>query len=127
MDISKIIAANANRPPVLQVRLSEEMAKFEFGFPRELVDFYRATDGFMMPSGINVYQVEDVFERNKTFEIDVYCKGYLLIGDNSGGRGFLLSLAEGDTKVYSSDLGDLGPEDFDVEAESFTEWLSSVE
>lgn len=46
---------------------------------------------------------------------------------NSGGLGFLLSLASEDSRVYSSDLGDLGSEDFDVEAESFAGWLSSVE
>lgn len=74
MDISKIVAANAGRPPALQERLSEQMAKFGSSFPADLVELYGATDGFMMPSGLNVYQVEDVFERNKTLEVDVYCE-----------------------------------------------------
>jgi hypothetical protein len=38
-----------------------------------------------------VYGVADLAERNATFETAGYCPGFLLIGDDSGGRGFLLS------------------------------------
>ncbi|MFJ9517869.1 hypothetical protein ACIRPK_06320 [Kitasatospora sp. NPDC101801] len=58
----------------------------------------------------------------------LYAPGFVLIGDDSGGRGFLLR-ADGPgpgSAVFSSDLGDLDPADFDVESTDFASWIESL-
>ena len=67
-----------------------------------------------------------MLERNTTYEISIYCPEYLLVGDDSGGRGFLIRSESDDLAIYSSDLGDLGPEDFEQEATSLQDWISSL-
>lgn len=94
--------------------------------PAELRRLYSESDGFVSPLGISVYGSADLLERNDTYEIPEYCPGFLLIGDDSGGRGFLVALDSTETPVFSSGLGDLAVAGFVREAESLTEWLSLV-
>lgn len=94
--------------------------------PQHLRALYLQTDGFVTPQGQVVYSVEDLCERNRTYEVPTYCPTYILIGDDSGGRGYLLSLDSADLKVYSSSLGDMGPEDFEVESASLAHWIGQL-
>ncbi|WP_246797612.1 hypothetical protein [Burkholderia perseverans] len=65
----------------------------------------------------------DLSERNETYEVGRYCVGYLLIGDDGGGRGFLIDLNDERSCVFGSGFGDLEPEDFVVVAGSLQEWV----
>ncbi|MBT0567593.1 SMI1/KNR4 family protein [Williamsia sp. CHRR-6] len=125
MNIDSILNIGASRQPSSQEEISNLERKVTV--PDSLLALYGQTDGFMMPSGVNVYGVSDIIERNTTFELHIYSPGYILIGDDSGGRGFLLNQDEGDSSVYSSDLADLDPSDFEVEADSVEQWLSSLQ
>ncbi|MCH5677805.1 hypothetical protein [Streptomyces gilvus] len=80
----------------------------------------------MTDAGVTVYSADCIGERNTTYEVARYAPGFLLIGDDSGGRGFLLGADDPDSAVYSSDLGDLDPEDFEVESADFASWIESL-
>ncbi|MEV7776620.1 hypothetical protein [Kitasatospora sp. NPDC086791] len=98
----------------------------ELSLPVPLLALWRVTDGLMTDAGVTVYSAGCIGERNATYEVAQYAPGFVLIGDGSGGRGFLLRAEDGCPVVYSSDLGDLGPEDFEVESEDFASWIESL-
>lgn len=62
-------------------------------------------------------------ERNQTFEVEEYLPGWFTLGDNSGGRQFLMKL-DGNPAVYACDAGALGSLDPDLVAPKFAEWLA---
>jgi hypothetical protein len=94
--------------------------------PDILSELLKLTDGFLTPGGISVYGTQDIIERNTTFEVPEYCAGYLLIGDNSGGKGYLMKLDPVDSTVFSSGLGDLQPSRFVEESSHFESWVGSL-
>ncbi len=94
--------------------------------PAALPALWSVRDGLLTESGIAVYSAAGIAERNATYEVAQYAPGFLLIGDDSGGRGFLLRAEDPDSAVFSSDLGDLGPEDFEVVAADFASWIDSL-
>lgn len=126
MDISNLLDLGINRPVLSREDRSAALGALAVNLPSSLVDLYARTDGFLTPQGVGLYAAADLAERNETFEVGEYSPGFLLIGDNSAGRGYLLSLDPADQRVYSSDLGDLGPEDFEVEADSLAAWILTV-
>ncbi|MFJ3492095.1 hypothetical protein ACIPPJ_00610 [Streptomyces sp. NPDC086091] len=83
-------------------------------------------DGLLTASGIVVYAAGDVAERNATYEVGLYAPGFLLVGDDSGGRGFLVRGGDPDSAVFSSGLGDLDPAGFEVVAADLTSWIASL-
>lgn len=82
------------------------------------------TNGFLLDSGLFIYSTDDIIERNKTHEIKEYCNDFLLIGDDSGGRGLLIRISDYHTSVYSSGLGDLEPRKFKLIAQSLEDWIN---
>lgn len=126
MDISRLTGSGAARQPAAAKALNAARAALGGSLPRQIESLYALTDGFMMPSGVTVYSADDIAERNETFEIDEFSHGYLLIGDNSGGKGFLVSKDGPDQSVYSSDLGDLDIKGFAKEADSIEQWIAGL-
>ncbi|MBO0914104.1 hypothetical protein [Streptomyces laculatispora] len=101
-------------------------AETALSLPAPLVALWNVTDGLLTDAGVSVYSAGCIGERNTTYEVAQYAPGFVLIGDNSGGRGFLLRADDPGSAVLSSDLGDLGPEDFEVESEDFASWIESL-
>ncbi|MFJ8627963.1 hypothetical protein ACIRD3_34705 [Kitasatospora sp. NPDC093550] len=87
---------------------------------------WQVTDGLMTEAGVTVYSSGCIGERNATYEVARYAPGFVLVGDDSGGRGFLLRADDPASAVFSSDLGDLGPEDFEVESADFASWIAGL-
>lgn len=73
-----------------------------------------------------MYSAASIVERNVTYEVADYAPGFVLIGDDSGGRGFLVRVGDPDSQVFSSDLGDLDPADFEIEAADVPSWIRSL-
>ncbi|AKN95341.1 hypothetical protein ACU10_15605 [Xanthomonas oryzae pv. oryzicola] len=95
--------------------------------PAQLRAFYQEADGFITPSGHTLYDLSSLKERNETYEVDVYATGYILIGDNSGGLGYLLSTTGDEKYVYSSDMGDMSPKYFQKESQTLEDWIVALE
>ncbi|MCG6494150.1 hypothetical protein [Kitasatospora sp. A2-31] len=101
-------------------------AETAMSLPAPLVALWSVRDGLLTGSGVAVYPAGCIGERNATYEVAQYAPGFLLIGDDSGGRGFLLRADDPDSAVFSSDLGDLDPADFDVVSADFASWIESL-
>ncbi|WP_432113133.1 hypothetical protein [Streptomyces sp. S1] len=101
-------------------------AETEVNLPAPLVALWSVRDGLLTESGVAVYSAVDIGERNATYEVAQYAPGFLLVGDDSGGRGFLLRADDPDSAVFSSGLGDLDPADFDVVSADFASWIESL-
>lgn len=109
-------------PPPTEVDLAD--ASLTHGLGSQLLALYAHGNGFVAGSGVGVYAVEDIVERNATFEVAAYAPGFVLFGDDSGGRGFLLDPQSPGSAVYASDLGELDPTDFDTVAEDLATWIA---
>ena len=96
------------------------------GLPAPLAALYRLTDGLHTDAGVVVYPAGEIAGRNETFDVAGSAPGYVLFGDDSGGRGFLLSVGDTRSQVFSGEMGDLRPEGFRVEAEDFPRWLGRL-
>ncbi len=117
---------NAETPAALPRRIPTDGPGIVPGLPEPLRAWWEVTDGLMTDAGVTVYGAASVGERNATYEVARYAPGFVLVGDDSGGRGFLLRADDPSSAVYSSDLGDLGPEDFEVESPDFRTWIESL-
>lgn len=93
------------------------------GLGEQLRALYAVCDGFLMPDGIRVYCVEDIAERNATFDVASAAPGFVLFADDSGGRGFLLDPRAPGSAVYTSVLRDLDPGDFEIVAGDLASWI----
>jgi hypothetical protein len=72
-----------------------------------------------------LYAAEELAERNRTFEVAVYAPGWLMIGDDSGGRGFIIDMSGRDRRVLIVDHGSMVPADGYPVGNSLVEWLAA--
>ncbi|MDN3238043.1 SMI1/KNR4 family protein [Pseudomonas sp. WAC2] len=73
---------------------------------------------------VRFYTADEIIERNDCYEVQLYCPGYLAIGDDSGGRAVVISLQLSSSPVFIVDHGSMTPEDFYLVAESLPSWVS---
>ncbi len=86
-------------------------------------EFGLASQGVALTDLTTLYGLDELVERNRTYEVQRYLPGYLLIGDNSGGGGILLSAdGSGDSAIYTCGLGALAPDELAVLAMSVAHW-----
>lgn len=123
MNLESITDFYSVNPPASEQAIAE--AEFALGktFPPEYRSLLLAADGFILQTGIGIYGTDEVEERNKTFEVEVYAPGYLAIGDDSGGRVVLLRYE--DSGVYLVHQGIMAPQRMKLVANSLTEWVES--
>jgi hypothetical protein len=127
MNISNIVQLGVQRAPAAAADLQAALRQGRWSaLPGDLEQLLSQSNGFLTPGGISLYGTDDLAERNQTYEIDQYSEGFLLIGDNSGGKGYLMQLGRGESPVYSSDLGDLDIPGFQKEAGSLQDWIDSL-
>ena len=92
--------------------------KLSIRLPSDYIQVLMFSDGCLLENGLSLYPLENLAERNQTHEVFQYTPGYLLIGDDSGGMGVLLSFEASPKSVYASGIGDLSPSGFKVIASS---------
>lgn len=127
MKIDNINKLGAQRPGATSQQLAAVEQQLQPArLPDTLTQLLKLSDGFLTPGGISVYGTEDLGERNATYELPEFCPGYLLIGDNSGGKGFLMKLDSAESTVFSSGLGDLEVAGFVVESASLETWVDGL-
>lgn len=121
------MAGSVPRPSAAaQAEVAQARAEPALSFPAPLVALWKLKDGLLSEEGVAVYSAGCVGERNITYEVAQYAPGFVLIGDDSGGRGFLLRADDPGSAVFSSDLGDLDPAGFEVESTDFASWIESL-
>lgn len=109
--------ANASQIVNLETQLG-------FALPKSYKTLLEFTDGLLLDNGLSIYPIDDVKERNETFEIPTYCPDLLLIGDDSGGTGIMISPIEIDPVVVKSGFGDLMPP-YEIVSKTLTTWIEA--
>ncbi|MFE6055562.1 hypothetical protein ACFQ6N_32855 [Kitasatospora sp. NPDC056446] len=112
--------------PAAPADVARARAEVPLPLPAPLLALWAVRDGLLTDSGTAVYPAGCLGERNATYEVALYAPGFVLVGDDSGGRGFLLRAGDPRSAVFSSDLGDLGPEGFEVESPDFASWIDRI-
>lgn len=103
--------------------------EIEAWFGQPLPEPYRSflggtAESFLAANGRTlVYGRSDIIERSDTHEAREYCPGHLMIGDDSGGSAFVMSLADG--RIHSVGMGTMTPDCFEPVAPSFAVWADA--
>jgi len=92
-----------------------------------LPDVYKelvtSMNGVSMDSGACIYGVDDLAERNDTWEVQEYARGFVAIGDDGGGNVFLMRQRAEERAVIVVDCGDLNPQNGVVITQDLEVWV----
>ncbi|EPR11641.1 SMI1/KNR4 family protein [Ruminiclostridium papyrosolvens] len=125
MDITKIIGLKKNNPANTDEINSVEVELGVF-LPKVYRQLLSITNGFINGQGIGLYGTDELVERNQTWEVDKYARGYVAIGDNSGGKVFLMEADRASKEVIAVDSGYMNPKDEpEVITNDLSEWIST--
>lgn len=91
--------------------------------PAAYRELLRHSNGVLLANGVSLYSTHDLWERNASYDVLTSCPGYLLIGDDSGGRGFLVDTCDDAARIYASGLGVLDPAEFATFASGLQDWV----
>ncbi|GAB7533722.1 SMI1/KNR4 family protein [Pseudomonas sp. 3A(2025)] len=72
---------------------------------------------------VRFYAADELLERNKTYEVQSYCPGWLTIGDDGGGRAVMVAPGLKPATVFLVDHGSMAREDFHVVADELLAWV----
>jgi len=124
IDLSMVSDLIKNTPASLsEIQESEDILQAKL--PNVYKDLLRNTNGFSIGGEVAIYGTEDIVERNETWEVDEYARGYVAIGDDGGGNVFLMFQNEKETEVLIVDSGDMDPSHATVITSDFIEWVNS--
>jgi hypothetical protein len=93
--------------------------------PLAFREFLKRSDGLSLCGGLLIYGSADLKERNDTWEVTEYAPGFIAIGDDGGGKIFLMKLGEADSAIYVVESGVMNPEFGEKVAESLSAWVSN--
>ena len=110
-------------PPATEEQIRAVEARFGFRFSDEYRNFLLVTNGMLAHDFVLLFSVDDILERNETNEISTYFPGWVMIGDDSGGRGILVPTNASEGPVYWVDMGSALIEESDRLSDRLTSWL----
>ncbi|WP_342440954.1 SMI1/KNR4 family protein [Lysinibacillus sp. FSL K6-0075] len=82
----------------------------------------KESNGLSFTNGVFIYGTEDILERNETWEVAEYAKGYIAIGDDSGGMVFLMAIKAENYRVFAVDGGDMNPQHATLVTSDLCKW-----
>jgi hypothetical protein len=95
-------------------------------FPPTYAELLRLSNGlYALNDRVILYAARELQERNSTYEVDEYAPGWLMIGDDSGGRAVLLSARQDPPGVFIVGTGSMVPEDAEQLAPTLETWLEA--
>ncbi|KUF34864.1 MULTISPECIES: SMI1/KNR4 family protein [Lysinibacillus] len=115
-------SAAANLPAT-----EHEILHVEKGLTFHLPQVYRYVlkemNGLSFTNGVLIYGTVELLERNETWEVAEYAKGYIAIGDDGGGMVFLMNRQGEDGHVFAVDCGDMNPQHATLITSDLNKWL----
>lgn len=108
-----------NNPADISV-IEDTMREYDFTLPTSYIEFLLISNGLYAENFV-LLEIEEIFQRNKDYEIDLYLPEYIMIGDDNGGVAILMEFKTGN--IYANGLGSLLPEDLKFQSNSLEEFL----
>lgn len=105
----------------------EEIRRLEEWLGQALPVGYReflGTSNGLEKDGVYLYPVQEIPAQNDVYSIREYSQDYLNIGDNGGGRAYVISLRE-PFPVFAVGHGSMHPDDLRPVSDSFAAWVAS--
>ena len=78
-------------PPASDDLIRSESRDLHMELPSELSEFYRQSNGLKSESGVRLYAVNELSEKNESGAIDQFAPEYLAVGEDKRGRTLLMS------------------------------------
>lgn len=123
IDVQKLLTYELYSP-VDETEIEKVEEEMGLGFPNTYKQLLRHTNGFVNENGVVVFGVDVIHERNKTYEVHEYAKGYVAVGSNGGGKLLLMATHENATKLVQVDLGVMDLNYSVVVSENFIQWVN---
>lgn len=112
------------KKPASMNRILEVEKDLNCILPNILKDIWGYSDGLTNDDGIGIYGTDEIVERNETFEVDEYAKGYVAIGDDGGDNIFLMKCNKNTKEVISVDCGYMNPNDgAELITDNINKWI----
>jgi hypothetical protein len=92
--------------------------------PQVYKDLLKHSNGLSIGGGLLIYGTDNIYERNFTWEIDKYAKGFVAIGDDGAGNVFLMYQEPVSKEVFTVDAGDMNPNNAKKVTSDFIKWIS---
>lgn len=74
---------------------------------------------------VRFYALDEIVERNQTYETREYCPGYLTLGDDGGGRAVVVHGALTPATVFAVGHGSMSEADFVAVGAGLRAWIDS--
>lgn len=102
------------------------MNRKEENFLRYLPQIYFLLKDAIIENNFNIhfYNLCEIYERNITFEIDVYAENYIAFADDNGDKVYLISKSNENHNIYMSDIGESNIDETCVVASSVEDFIS---
>ncbi|MFX0569888.1 SMI1/KNR4 family protein [Bacillus pumilus] len=123
VDLSLIPGLIINNPET-DINIKKAESQLNMVLPDAYKNLLKQTNGCSIGGDVLLYGTEDITERNATWEVQRYAGGYIAIGDDGGGRVFLMRQAEEEKKVWIVDAGVMDPQHAELVTENLLEWVS---
>lgn len=105
MDFQNILALEKNAP-VQERQIAKMENQWDMVFPGVYRSLLLQSNGFYSMFCI-FYNLEELEEINKAYEVWTYLPGYLLIGNDHGDYGFFMKAAAQEQRFYQIEFGNL--------------------
>lgn len=92
--------------------------------PNAYKQLLQHTNGFVTEDGVVIFGVDIINERNTTYEVREYAKGYVAVGSNGGGKILLMAANESATDLIQVDAGVMDSTYATVVSENFVKWIN---
>lgn len=102
-------------------KVEEEMGLV---LPNAYKQLLQHTNGFVTENGIVIFGVDIINERNTTYEVREYAKGYVAVGSNGEGKFLLMAANENATELIQVDSGVMDPMYATVVSNNFVKWIN---
>ncbi|MEY2372507.1 SMI1/KNR4 family protein [Lysinibacillus capsici] len=112
-------------PPATDHQIVHIENRLNCQLPRAYTLVLKESNGSSFTNGVFIYGTEEVLERNETWEVEEYAKGYIAIGDDSGGMVFLMDIKAEDSRVLAVDSGDMNPKHATLITYDLCKWLQA--
>ncbi|MEH7806226.1 MULTISPECIES: SMI1/KNR4 family protein [Bacillus] len=123
VDLSQIPGLIINNPET-DINIKKAESQLNMVLPDAYKNLLKQTNGCSIGGDVLLYGTEDITERNATWEVQQYASGYVAIGDDGGGRVFLMRQAEEEKKVWIVDAGVMDPQHAELMTENLLKWVS---
>jgi hypothetical protein len=89
-------------------------------------EFLASGRGLQRDDGLTVYSsLDEIKERNETFQVRQYLPGYFAIGDDSGGNLIVAAVDQRRSRIFLVDSGGLDDEMLEPLSNGFAEWAAA--